>query len=113
MATRGLNPSTFSPRPIGKGQPGSYIDGPDPYYQPTWMLRGITKDANGAVLPGVTVDVFRALIPCEWMGRTVSLSDGSYAFPLPDAVTLFFAVSYLDGVTPVAGTTLRTLVGEP
>ncbi len=63
MATRGLNPSTFSPRPIGKGQPGSYIDGPDPYYQPTWMLRGITKDANGAVLPGVTVDVFRALIP--------------------------------------------------
>jgi hypothetical protein len=77
------------------------------------VLRGITYDANGNVLPGVTVDVFRSLAPREWLGSTVSLADGSYQFQLPDGATLVFAVSYLDGATPVAGTTLRTLVGLP
>jgi hypothetical protein len=110
MADRGIAPQMFSPKPIGR-QPGEFINGPAPVVPPTYTLRGVTKDAGGAVLGGVTVDVFRSLVPHEWIGSTLSDANGNYSFNVPDGVTAVFAVSYLDGATPVAGTTLRTLVG--
>jgi len=114
MADRGRAMPTWSPTPIGSGKtPGVFTDGPARIYDVIWSLRGVTRDALGVPLGGVTVDVFRSLPPHEWIGSTVSKADGSYQFSyLPDGVTNFFIVTYLDGAPDVAGCSVNTLVGS-
>ncbi len=115
MADRGMAMKTCCPTPITGGmKPGVFTDGPSRIYDQIWTLEGVTKNALGVPLPGVTVNVFRALPPYEWVGSTVSLDDGSWQFNyLPDGVTKFFTVSYLVGSPDVAGTSVNTLVGVP
>lgn len=70
---------------------------------------GITRDAAGAPLPGVTVDIFRTLDDVK-VGAAVSDPNGVYMVPVyEDAV--YYAVGYLAGAPDVAGTTVNTLLG--
>lgn len=90
-----------------------FHNGPPPELHPeTWSVSGITKDAAGAVLPNVTVDLYERTTH-TWMGSMISGSDGAFSFNVPDPALgyTYFFVGYLDGGTPVAGTTLQTLVG--
>lgn len=77
--------------------------------QPAYMIRGVTKDSAGAVLPNCVVDLFYATGDKQRYASTVSDATGAYTFMSGDNVSTFFVVSYLDGVTPVAGTTVQSL----
>lgn len=69
-------------------------------------VSGITKDSAGAVLPGVTVDLYSE--SRVWLDRIVSGGDGVYAFPNV-GVGSVFVVAYLEGAPEVAGTTIHNV----
>lgn len=101
-----------------------WLDGPR-YHYPMWTggsghkrLTGVAKDATGAPLEGATCwayrkddDVANSRYRYQQEG-TVGLSDagGNYEVMVPTG-DQYGIVSYKDGATPVAGTTLWTLVG--
>lgn len=73
------------------------------------LLTGITKDATGATLGGVTVQCY-ITAPRTFFSTTVSDGSGNYRAWAPTA-TACFCVGYKAGSPDVAGTTLNTLVG--
>lgn len=75
-----------------------------------YTIRGITKDNTGAVLGGVTVDLFFATGDKQRADSVVSDAvTGEYCFESGDNVGTYFTRTYKDGATPVGGTSLDTL----
>jgi len=75
----------------------------------TYTLSGVTRDARGATLASVTVDVFDEASE-SFLGTSVSDSGGNYSVTLSASSTGVFAVGYLVGSPDRAGTTLNNLV---
>jgi len=77
-------------------------------------LTGITKDAGGAPLPGVTVKVFDTLTD-EFLGDAISNGDGEYYVPAIFAEEVY-AVAFLSTAdsppTTVAGASRNDVVPE-
>ena len=73
------------------------------------LVSGTTKDATGAALGGVTVDLYDAHTK-TLVDTVVSDAGGAYVAGTPYS-TAAFANAYLAGSPDVAGTTVNTLVG--
>lgn len=74
-------------------------------------ISGVTRNASGAVLGGVTVQAFRTSDDAV-SGEVVSdVGDGTYSVATLDD-SGHYAVGYLDVATDVAGTTVNTLTGS-
>jgi hypothetical protein len=73
------------------------------------LISGITKNATGAALGGVTVDLYDA--PTKTLVDTVVSDAGGYYVAGTPYGTAVFANAYLAGSPDVAGTTINTLVG--
>jgi hypothetical protein len=76
----------------------------------SFIVSGITKDAAGAPLPGVTVDLYSE--SRVWLDRTVSDGSGAYIFRLVGVGSVFI-VAYLEGAPEVAGTTIHNVQPVP
>ncbi len=77
----------------------------------TYTLSGVTRNAHGATLASVTVDVFDEASE-TFLGTSVSDSGGNYSVTLSASSTGVFAVGYLSGTPDVAGTTLNNLIPD-
>lgn len=94
--------------------PGDRFLGGHPFRAPQLSrkqeaIAGITKDATGAALGGCTVKLYRSLDDVMIATMVSDASTGAYSFDNP-ASGPFYVVAYKTGATPVAGTTLNTLV---
>jgi hypothetical protein len=80
-----------------------------PYYEErNFTITGVTKDAAGAPLAGVTVKLFNTATDLVEQ-QTVSDASGNYSF-VCDKTMRWYIVSYLAGSPDVAGTTRNDLV---
>lgn len=76
----------------------------------TYTISGVTKDSAGAVLGGVTVDLFDTATDTIISTTVSDATTGGYKF-FANNVTTNYAVAYKTGAPDVAGTTVNTLVG--
>lgn len=79
-----------------------------------WIISGVTRDSGAAPLGNCVVRLFSS--QTEQFIRLVTSDSitGAYSFTLGgDERGTFYVVFYKDGVTPVGGTSLRTLAGAP
>ena len=83
-----------------------------PFQQPTaYTLSGVTKDARGVALAGVTVKGFETATDLK-VGTVVSASDGTWSLVVDSGSgKTFYAVEYLAGSPDRAGASVNTLVG--
>ena len=70
---------------------------------------GITKDSTGAALGGCAVNLFDTELNCL-LKNMVSDANGNYSFQTSPGKS-YYVVAYKAGDSPVAGTTVNTLVG--
>ena len=90
-----------------------------PRSKAVFLISGVTKDLNGAVLGSCIVDLYRIFDPteasqppAEWYARTTSdASTGAYSFSVASNGWTFQAISYKAGGPDVAGITVNTLTG--
>lgn len=77
-------------------------------WENSFVITGVTKDATGAPLPGVTLHFFQVGAPFAYLGSATSDGSGVYSFPMnhTDATS---ADAYLIGVD-VAGRSINGLV---
>jgi hypothetical protein len=100
------------PRP---GQPHAPLGPPSLSFMPDrggqagYVLSGIARDSSGAPLANATIDLFYATGDKARYASTTADATGAFSFFGGDNVSTFFVVAYLDGGTPVAGTTLQSL----
>ena len=75
-----------------------------------YVVTGVTKDAAGTPLAGVTVDVYETLSDTH-RGRAVSDASGTYTVPVnaPDTGLTFYARADLAGAPERAGTTVEVM----
>ncbi len=102
----------------GVGQPTNFMRGPVTPLRfedsaddmaTSYIISGITRDANDAVLPGVTVELFDTATDQKVLSA-ISDANGAYRFDVTGGHT-FYAIAYLTGSPDVAGTTVNTLTG--
>jgi hypothetical protein len=74
-----------------------------------YTLIGIARDSTGAPLGNATIDLFYSTGDKQRYASTIADASGAYTFISGDNVSTFFVVAYLDGGTPVAGTTKNDL----
>lgn len=80
-------------------------------YRATFAISGVTKDANGAVLAGCTVQLFRAG-DNSLVATGVSDGGGNYTFNPPDNAGYFYVVAFKAGTPNVVGVSDMTLVAS-
>ena len=82
-----------------------------PIYEYDYYLRGVTRDAAGAVLGSCAVVLYRTL---DNSVAALITSDGSGNFSIQASAGInHYLVAYKPGSPDVAGTTVNTLVGSP
>lgn len=85
-------------------------DGYNPYFpERNYVISGVTKDATGAPLGGVTVELFNTATDRREQAM-VSDASGNYAFVV-DKTQRWYLNAYKSGAPDVAGSTVNTLVG--
>lgn len=78
-------------------------------YIGNYVISGTTRDSQGAVLAGVTVDLFQTANDI-WKGQAVSDVNGLFSIPVfTDLSNAYYLVAYKAGGTDVAGTTVNTI----
>ena len=100
-----------------RGRPGAALGWP-PFIgaeplpsAPPIAISGITRDSTGAVLGGVTVQVFETATD-RFITEVVSdPTTGAYIVPVGIGTGPYYLVAYKAGGTDVAGTTVNTLAG--
>lgn len=73
----------------------------------SYVISGVTRDATGAVLPGVVVKLFDTGTDTK-VAEVVSGGAGAYQFTNPGSGP-FYAVAHLPGSPDVAGCSINTL----
>lgn len=87
------------------------IRGAKPLPAPLISLSGVTRDSTGAVLGGVTVQVFETATD-RYITEVISdPTTGVYVVPVGIGTGPYYAVAYLAGAPDRAGTTVNTLAG--
>jgi hypothetical protein len=71
------------------------------------LVSGFTRDLTGAILGGVTVDLYDT--PTKTLVDTVISDAGGYYVAGTPYATNCFAVAYLAGTPDVAGTTVNNI----
>lgn len=74
------------------------------------LIAGVTRDATGAALGGVTVDLYDTRTR-QFVATTVSDGNGDYSFGVGGGGG-YFEVAYLTGAPDRAATTKQDLVGS-
>jgi len=74
-------------------------------------LAGVSRDSAGAALASCQIMIFRS-VDKVLIAETTSDGSGVWSVEVPAGSQPFFLVEYKDGVTPVAGTSLNTLLPE-
>lgn len=77
----------------------------------TYVISGVTRDANGNALGNCIVWLFKTANKA-YVEEKTSGADGNYSFVVLDNSTQYFIRSYKDGTPNVFGTTDRNLVGS-
>ena len=87
------------------------LRGQRPLANPLVSLSGITRDSTGAVLGGVTVQVFETATD-RFVTEVISdATTGAYVVPVGIGTGPYYAVAYIAGAPDRGGTTVNTLVG--
>lgn len=87
----------------------SYKENTPIFEEKNFTITGVTKDSSGVALGSCTVKLF--LTASDVLSQsTISDASGNYSF-IVDKTVSYYVVAYLDGGTPVAGTTINTLAG--
>jgi hypothetical protein len=98
------------PSAKGIGAVRTFADGIVPYFpERNFVISGVTKDATGAPLGGVAVELFNTATDVREQAM-VSDAGGNYAFTV-DKTQFWYLSAYKSGAPDVAGSTVNTLVG--